>query len=299
MEYMLVCRRIKTIGVIVHHLDSHFTTSALNGIETVAASHGYETIITHSQEDSEIEVANARLLFNRGVDGVIASLSSQTESLRHFDAFATHGVPVVYFDRVAKSNNSDVVVIDNSHCGFLATEHLINQGCRRIAIVTSSLERSVYAQRYTGFRSALRQYDIPFTRELMIAGGIDSGGGTEAAMKILKMKSLPDGLFITSDLVAAVCIHTLMEAGIRVPEDIAVVGFNNDPVGRLITPRLTTIDYNGFEVGKIAAMRLVDQLSGGASGRFGRTAVIPAGLIVRDSSLRRGRGVEVGSGYSL
>ena len=285
---MLVCRRIKTIGVIVHRLDSHFTTSALHGIESVTGAHGYETIITHSQDDSEIEIANARLLLNRGVDGVIASLSSQTESLRHFDAFAEPGIPVVYFDRVAKSNNSDVVVIDNSHCGFLATEHLINQGCRRIAIVTSSLERSVYAQRYTGFRSALRQYDIPFSHDLMVAGGIDGEGGIEAARRILKMNPRPDGLFITSDLVAAVCIHTLKEAGVRVPEDIAVVGFNNDPVGRLITPKLTTIDYNGFEVGKTAAMNLLDQLSGGGGGRGSRTAVIPAGLIVRDSSLRKG-----------
>jgi len=289
MEYMLVCRRIKTIGVIVHRLDSHFTTSALQGIECVTASHGYETIITHSQEDSDIEVANARLLLNRGVEGVIASLSSQTESLKHFDAFAARGVPVVFFDRVAKTNRGDVVVIDNSHCGYLATEHLIRQGCRRIAIVTSSLERSVYAQRFTGFRSALRQYDIPFSHDLMIISDIDSEGGVEAAMRILRMDPLPDGLFITSDLVAAVCIRTLQEAGVRVPEDIAVVGFNNDPVGRLITPKLTTIDYNGFEVGKVAAVSLLNQVTGREPGHSGRTAVIPAGLIVRDSSLRGGR----------
>jgi len=286
---MLVCRRMKTIGVIVHRLDSHFTTSALQGIESVTGAHGYETIITHSQEDSDIEVANAGLLLNRGVDGVIASLSSQTESMRHFDAFAAHGVPVVFFDRVAKTNRGDVVVIDNSHSGYLATEHLIRQGCRRIAIVTSSLERSVYAQRFTGFRSALRQYNISFSHDLMIISDIDSESGVEAAMRILGMNPLPDGLFITSDLVAAVCIRTLQEAGVRVPEDIAVVGFNNDPVGRLITPKLTTIDYNGFEIGKVAAMSLVNHLTGKEPGHGGRTAVLPAGLIVRDSSLRSGR----------
>jgi len=293
MEYMLVCRQINTIGVIVHRLDGHFTTSVLQGIESITASYGYETIITHSQEDREIEVANAKLLLNRGVDGVIASLSSRTESLKHFEAFAQHHIPVVFFDRVANTNKSDVVVIDNSHCGFLATEHLINQGCRRIAIVTSTLERNVYAQRYTGFRSALRKYNIPFSHDLMVVGDIDSEGGVEAARRILKMSPLPDGLFITSDLVAAICIRTLQEAGIRVPEDIAVVGFNNDPVGRLITPKLTTIDYNGFEVGKIAAMSLLNHLSDREPGAGSRTAVIPAGLIVRDSSLRRGRGAQV------
>lgn len=283
---MLVCRQINTIGVIVHRLDSHFTISALDGIESITASRGYETIITHSQENSAIEVANARLLLNRGVQGVIASLSSQTDSLRHFEAFAAQGIPVVFFDHVAKTHKSDVVVIDNSRCGFLATEHLINQGCRRIAIVTSSLERSVYAQRYTGFRAALRQYGVDFTHDLMIVGDVDHESGVEAARRILKMNAMPDGLFITSDLVAAVCIHTLKEAGVRVPEDIAVVGFNNDPVGRLISPKLTTIDYNGFEVGRVAAMNLLNHLNGEASGDMSRTAVLPAGLIVRESSVR-------------
>lgn len=130
----------------------------------------------------------------------------------------------------------------------------------------------------------------------MVLADIDSESGVEAARRILKMRPLPDGLFITSDLVAAVCIRTLQEAGIRVPEDIAVVGFNNDPVGRLITPKLTTIDYNGFEVGKVAAMRLLGHLSDREHGHGARTAVIPAGLIVRDSSLRGGRAEQVGRG---
>jgi len=283
---MLAGTRTNTIGVIVHRLDSHFTTSALNGIESIIASRGYETIITHSQESSAIEVANARLLLHHGVDGVIASLSSRTDSLRHFEAFGSQGVPVVFFDRVARINRSESVVIDNSRCGYLATEHLINQGCRRIAIVTSCLERSVYAQRYTGFRGALREYGIPFTHDLMVVGDIDNESGVDAAKRILEMKPLPDGLFITSDMVAAICMHTLKEAGIRVPEDIAVVGFNNDPVGRLITPKLTTIDYNGFEVGRVAAMSLFNHLCGEAAFEISGTATLSAGLIVRESSIR-------------
>jgi len=275
-----------TIGVIVHKLDSYFVTSALKGMEEVAAAQGYELVITNSQESMEKEVANAELLFDRQVDGLIASLSVETKGLAHFRPFAERGVPVVFFDRVEKTGNSDMVVIDNARCGFMATEHLIRQGCRRIAIITSSLKRNVYAQRYKGFREALKDYTIPFTEDLLILEDNDKDGGMDAAWRIMHMDPMPDGLFITSDLVAAMCMHTLKEEGVRVPEDIAIVGFNNDPLGRLITPALTTIDYPGIEIGKTAAMSLISHLSGGCPLVQSKTAVVPSGLIVRGSSLR-------------
>ena len=161
-------QKTHTIGVIVHRLDSYFITSALKGIEEAVAGSGYELIVTHSQESREKEVANARLLFDNQVDGVIASLSLGTRSLGHFKAFTNEGVPIVFFDRVAETEGSDRVVIDNTGCGYLATEHLIRQGCKRIAIITSSLERNVYAQRYEGYRAALEKYEMPFTGELLI-----------------------------------------------------------------------------------------------------------------------------------
>jgi LacI family transcriptional regulator len=275
-----------TIGVIVHKLDSYFITSALKGMEEVAAAHGYELVITNSQESMEKEVANAGLLFDRQVDGLMASLSVETKGLAHFRPFTETGVPVVFFDRVEKTGNSDMVVIDNARCGFMATEHLIRQGCRRIAIITSSLKRNVYAQRYKGFREALKDYTIPFTEDLLILEDNDKDGGMDAAWRIMHMDPMPDGLFITSDLIAAMCMHTLKEEGIRVPEDIAIVGFNNDPLGRLITPALTTIDYPGIEIGKTAAMSLISHLSGDCPLMQSQTAVVPSGLIVRGSSLR-------------
>jgi len=278
--------RTNTIGVIVHKLDSYFITCALKGIEEVAAAHGYELIITHSQESMEMEVASAQLLYERRVDGLLASLSVETKELSHFSAFTDEGVPVVFFDRVEKTGHSDMVVIDNARCGFLATEHLIKQGCRRIAIITSSLKRNVYAQRYKGFREALKDYTIPFSEDLLILEDNDKDGGLDAAWRVMHMDPMPDGLFITSDLVAAMCMHTLKEEGVRVPEDIAIVGFNNDPLGRLITPALTTIDYPGIEIGRTAAMSLIEHLSGDCSLAQSKTAVIPSGLIVRGSSLR-------------
>jgi LacI family transcriptional regulator len=280
--YDLASRRTKTIGVIVPKLNSHFITSALKGIQKVIADKGYEIIITHSQESMEKEEASAQLLFDRQVDGVLASLTIGTKSTAHFTPFIDNRIPVVFFDRVDRAHSSGTVVIDNAGCGFLATEHLIRQGCKRIAIITSDLGSDVYAQRYKGFRGALEKYDIAFTNDLLINGDL----GMDAARQVLRLKPLPDGLFITNDLAAAMCMHALKEAGIRIPEDIAIVGFNNDPVGRLITPALTTVDYPGFEVGRTAALSLLDHLTGRRSCKPRTTAVVPSALIVRGSSLR-------------
>ena len=132
----------------------------------------------------------------------------------------------------------------------------------------------------------MENYNIPFTDELLVLTDHDNESGIEAARQIRRMRSMPDGLFITSDLAAAVCMHDLKEAGIRVPEDIAIVGFNNDPIGRLITPTLTTIDYPGYELGKMAAVSLLDHLTGRRYPAGNKTAVIPSELIVRNSSLK-------------
>ena len=284
--YDLAGRRTKTIGVIVPKLDSHFITSALKGIQKVITERGYDIIITHSQESLEKEAANARMLFDRRVDGLLASLSVGTKDTAHFAPFADNHIPVVFFDRVERACSNGTVVIDNAGCGFLATEHLVRQGCKRIAIITSDLERDVYAQRYKGFRKALEQYDIAFSDDLLITASMDNNDGTAAARQVLQLRPLPDGLFITNDMAAALCMHTLNEAGIRVPDDIAIVGFNNDPVGRLISPALTTIDYPGFEIGCTAAASLLDHLSGRKRAEPRRSAVVPSALIIRGSSLR-------------
>jgi LacI family transcriptional regulator len=278
--------KTNTIGVIVHELDSYFITSALKGIEETVTRWNYKLIVTHSQECREKEVANARLLFDSRVDGVIASLCAEPGNPGHFTAFTNENIPLVFFDRVAEAGDPERIVIDNAGCGYLATEHLIRQGCRRIAIVTPSPETNVYAERYKGYRAALEKYDIPFSGELLLSGVHSKEAGNDAAEQIMRLKPLPDGLFIINDLAAAMCMDSLKKAGIRVPEDIAMVGFNNDPIGRLVTPALTTINYPGYEMGKKAAEQILDHLTGRLPLVRNKTTIIPSGLIIRKSSLK-------------
>lgn len=280
-------KETKTIGVMVHELNSNFITSVLAGIEKVTTEAGYDLIIAHSSESARKEAANAANLFQKRVDGLIASLSLDTKNLEHFQPFLEKNVPVVFFDRVEQDGNRTVVVIDNAKCGYLATQHLLLQGCKRIAHVTSSLNRNVYMQRYKGYREALEEKSVPFDESLLLVGDLSEKTGVDAAQKILKMKPRPDGVFCTNDFVAAVCMRTLKEAGIRIPQDIAVVGFNNDAIGSLVEPSLTTVNYPGTDMGEIAARNLIAHLKGSGNLQQTNTIIVRSELIVRASSLKK------------
>jgi LacI family transcriptional regulator len=275
-----------TIGVVVHTLQSDFIRTALIGIQKEVFGAGYEMIIMHSQETVEKEVANVQLLLDHQVNGLLASLSFGTTRMDHFKAFSREGRPVVFFDRVDTGGDTCNVVIDNVGAGYAATQHLIQQGCERIAIITSCLERNVYRDRFTGFRNALTEHSMPFADDWLMVKDITEQAGMEAARQIIAMPERPDGLFVTNDLVAAACMRSLMEYGIQVPDDIAIVGFNNDPICRLTVPAITTINYSGMEIGRVAARQLISALAKEGSSLSTGTTVMPADLIVRASSLK-------------
>jgi LacI family transcriptional regulator len=280
-------QRTNTIGVIVHELNSNFITSVLAGIEKVTTESGYDLIIAHSSESYEKEAANALNLFHKRVDGLIASLAFNTSDLDHYDVFQEKGIPVIFFDRVEEKNDSTKVIIDNYKCGYHATEHLAEQGCRRIVLVTASLKRNVYAQRHKGYMDALYDYGITYDKDLVLIKDLSEQCGVEAALQILKMRPLPDGAFITNDFSAAVCMQTLKEHGIEIPGDIAIVGFNNDTISKIVEPKLTTIHYPGIDIGEIAARNLINHLTGTSNIKHTNTIVVRSDLIIRQSSLKK------------
>ncbi len=281
-------QQTNTIGVIIHEMNSTFITSVLAGIEKVTADAGYDLIIAHSSESCKKEAANAKNLFDKRVDGLIASLSFDTTDLEHFKPFREKNVPLIFFDRVEQNEDYPVVIIDNTRGGYKATQHLIEQGCKRIVHITSNLQRNVYAQRYKGYRDALFDNGIAFEENYLLINDLSENAGIESAMKILAMKPLPDGLFITNDFVAAVCMQTLKGYGIKIPDDIAIVGFNNDAIGKLIEPALTTIDYPGNNMGEIAARNVLNHLKGIADIQQSKVVIVKSDLIVRQSSLKKG-----------
>jgi LacI family transcriptional regulator len=280
-------QKSNTIGVIIHELSSNFIITVLKGIEKITAQQEYSMIIAHSAEQLELEVANASNFYHRRVDGIIASLAFATTDLEHYHPFVEKNIPVVFFDRVEEEADFPTVVIDNFDCGYKATKHLIEQGCTNISMVSSSLNRNVYFQRYNGFRKALQDANLEFKEENLIIKDITEKSGVEAANKILDLKVRPDGIFFTSDMIAAFGIKTLKDKGIRIPEDIAVVGFNNDPISKLVTPEITTINYNGALVGETAASYLFELINKVEQVEGSKRRIVPAELLVRNSSLRK------------
>ncbi len=280
-------QKTNTIGVIFHELRSQFMVAVLAGIEKITTEANYDLIIGHSSETYEKEAANARNLFHKRVDGIIASLAFDTEDLNHFAPFVQKGIPVIFFDRVFENSDGAKVIINNRKAGYEATKHLVEQGCKRIVHVTANLKRNVYAERLAGYKQALTEAGIKFKEKYLIINDLTEKASVEAAKKVLAMSPLPDGIFVTNDFCAAVIIQTLKEAKINIPEDIAIVGFNNDVICKIIEPKLTTINYPGTEIGEIVARSLVSHLQGNANMHLTNTIIIKSELIVRASSLRK------------
>lgn len=281
-------QKTHTVGVIVPRLNSYFMSTVISGMETVANTEGYNLVISQSSESFDKEVSNAHTLFNNRVDGLIVSLAYDTNNFEHFDAFLQRGVPVIFFDRVLEQNPYTNVLIDNRKAAFEATRHLVDQGCRKIINITANPVRNVYADRIKGYREAMAEYGLPVNEdEDIIITNLSQEAGADVAAQLLQRPSLPDGIFVSNDNCAVGCLIALKKAGVRIPQDVAIVGFNNDPVATVVEPNLSTINYPGHKMGVQAAQSLIDYLNGKASIASTETILLRAELVIRESSLRR------------
>ena len=279
-------QRTDTLGVIVPRLNSYFMSTIIAGMESVANANGYNLIISQSSESVTKEIANAKTLFNNRVDGLLVSLAYDTEEISHFEPFFKKNIPVVFFDRVEQHEASTNIQIDNKRAAYESTSHLIEQGCTRIVHMTAMPKRNVYVDRLKGYKQALADYNIPFKSEYIIISSLSQEAGIESASLIARMSPMPDGVFVANDNCAVGCMLGLKQAGIKIPDDIAVVGFNNDPISKVVEPNLSTIDYPGYEMGEVAARNLINHLNGTAPMDSTNTIILRSDLIVRDSSRR-------------
>lgn len=279
-------QRTNAIGVIVPELNSNFQSSVIAGMEKVANEEGYNLIISQSMEDAKKEIANARTMFNSRIDGLLVSLAYDTENIDHLKPFFEKGIPVIFYDRVAEHKQCVGIEIDNIQAAYKATTHLIEQGCTRIVHLSGNLKINVYSNRLKGYKYALVDHNLPYTNDYVFTSKLGEEAGIEAAHKILQMDPLPDGLFVANDYCAAHCMKTLKKAGISLPEDMAVVGFNNDPICRIVEPSLSSINYPGYEMGEVAVRNLINHLDGVSDIITTNSITLRSELIIRESSVR-------------
>lgn len=277
-------QRTMTIGVIIPRINSYFMSAVIAGMENVANHEGYNLIISQSSESAEKERANATTLFNNRVDGLLVSLAYDTVALTHFEPFFKKSIPLIFFDRVAEHKDCTCILIDNHKAAYDATTHLIGLGRRRIVHITAPSKRNVYTDRLKGYKEALADNRIAYRENYVIAGNLSQEAGAEAAAVIRGMSPLPDAVFAANDNCAVGCMVAIRQMGIQIPQDIAFVGFNNDPVSTVVEPNLTTINYPGYEMGQLASRSLIDHLNGTSNIHSTNTILLRSELIVRESS---------------
>ncbi|MGF7139711.1 LacI family DNA-binding transcriptional regulator [Roseimarinus sediminis] len=278
-------QRTNTIGIIVPRLDSSFMSACLAGMEEVCNERGFNTIISQSRESVEREAQNSITMFNNRVDGVIVSLTAESSDLSYFKRFDEKQVPLVFFDRVPENTRHMSFVIDNFRSAYDATRHLIEQGCSQLVHLTLNSTSNVYIDRKKGFEAAVNDCGN-CSGKVVFLDSLTFEKGKEVAQSLLA--KLPDGIFAANDIVAAACIVSLTEKGIKIPDELAVVGFNNDPVASIVQPGLTTVAYPGKRAGMLAAGSLIECIKReGEPSSAGRREMLKAQLIIRASSIRK------------
>jgi LacI family transcriptional regulator len=275
------------IGIIVPRLNSTFMSDVIAGMEQVASEANYNLIISQSLESFTKEITNASTMFHNRVDGLMVSLAFDTANIDHFKPFIDRGIPVIFFDRVSDHTEYPTIFIDNYKAAYEATMHLIEQGCKRIVHITGNQLRNVYADRFKGYKQALANHDLVFDESLLFTNNLSTTDGAETAKLILQLPVRPDGIFAANDSSAVGCMLEMKKNGIKIPEDIAFVGFNNDPLCCVIEPNLTTVNYKGYEMGGVAARVLIGNLTNQLDTKTTHSIILRSELIIRESSVKK------------
>ncbi|MBE7640564.1 MULTISPECIES: LacI family DNA-binding transcriptional regulator [Salegentibacter] len=277
-----------TIGVVVPRISRYFFSTVIAGIEESAFKTGFNVVICQSQESLEKEQAIIKNLISNRVDGVIISIAMETQNGEHLKQLKNNGIPLVFFDRFCPEvQESSQVLIDDQQAAYDAVNHLISQGCSKIVHFSGPQTLEIYKNRLRGYKLALLENNLPFKEELVINSPLMEANGYEETQKLLDAKIDFDGIFSANDIAAIGALKHLKEKGKRIPEDIAVIGFSNEPSSKVIEPPLSTIDQSAFEIGKNAYDLLIDNIKRGEKEVLHKTITLKSTLLARGSSLRK------------
>ncbi len=283
--------RSNALGVLVPHITGHFFPQVVHGIATEAAKLGFNVMICQSNEDVRQEQKNIDLLMNSQVEGILVSLANTTHDIGHFEAVRQQNIPLVFFDRVVedfRGSNVSSVMVDDYQGAYQVVAHLIEQGCTRIAHFTGPLHLNIHKNRHQGYRDALRAHGMAIDDDLIVYCELSPKGGAQAMRQLLKLPQRPDGVFASNDLAAVGAMQVAKAQRLRVPQDVAIVGFSNEAFASLTEPMLSSVDQRCEQMGKTAVQLLQKMLKSGPN-RLGppRPIVLKPKLLVRESSSRR------------
>ena len=278
----------KTIGLIIPEIVHHFFSSVIKGIISQAEKKGYLVITLQSNESYELEKKQIDLLISKRVDGILISLANGTADYKHISEVLNQETPLVMFDKIAKVIKCSKVTIDDRKAAYKATQHLIDIGCKRIAHFRGPLLPQNSIDRFLGYKQALTDNNIIYEPTLVyLLNEMSFDEGKFYANQLLKDHNDVDGIFINTDLVAIGAISEFNNQGIKVPEQINIIGFSNWFMASVISPSLTTINQPGFEMGKKAFKLLYKEIKDKKKKKIinYKNIVLDTDLIVRDSTV--------------
>jgi len=281
-------RKSRAIGVVISEIANTFFSEAINGIESIAYNRGYHVIITQSHESEEREKVNVMHHASRAVDGLLISLSSGTVDLIYLKELYEKGLPIVFFDRITDEINTHKVTANNYLGALHATEHLIFQGFKKIAHITSAPYLSITKERLHGYQEALEKHNIPFNESLIKYcnhGGMIAEEVEQAIAELFKSKTKPDAIFTASDRITTVCFAALK--GIKPKREVGFVGFSNTKVGELFDPPMTVVQQPAFEIGQTATEMLIQMIESKRPVLEFETKILDTELIIRESSIKK------------
>ena len=276
-------QRSNTLGLVIPEISHHFFSSVISGIEELAYAKGYRLIICQSNEDYQREVINTQVLFDNRVDGILISISKTTHDHGHFKDLIDSGIPLVFLDRVSEEIETDKVVTADFEGAMMAVNHLIESGYKKILHLASPQHLNVGHMRCEGYLKALANHGIEHDPSLILQ--CDTQQEVLAMKdKIIALAPNIDGIFAVNDFTAIAAMQVLQKSGFKIPDDIAVVGFGNDPIAGIACPSLTTIEQQGSEMGRQAVDILIRRIEDPATFIDFQTIEIPVSLEKRQST---------------
>ncbi len=282
-------RETHVIGVVVPDIENPFFASVLSGIQHTASASGYKVMIYQSNESHKTEAANIQTIMNNWIDGLLICHSKETQTFEHLKLQMKKGIPIIHFDRICEETKTSKVLLDNVIGSEKIVTHLLNEGCRRIAVIAGPQHLYITRKRLEGYKQALKKANIELDEKWISYTDFTKPAIHSAIDNWLMEKTRPEAIFCISDNSAILTMMYLKHLNIKIPEDICVAGFGNDYTGTIIEPALTTYNPRPFKVGETAAKLFFEQVIGGDNFHI-KTITIEGELIIRSSSLKRSYG---------
>ncbi|WP_372773262.1 LacI family DNA-binding transcriptional regulator [Mangrovibacterium sp.] len=276
--------RTNTIGVIIPEIVHHFFSSVISGIEDVAYDAGFTVMICQSNERYDREVANANMLVAHRVDGVLVSIAKESTKFDHLNMMREKGIPLVFFDRIVPGMEADQVIIDDEEAAYKATRHLIENGRKRIAHFSGPGHLMIGRNRQLGYLRAINEAGLPVHPELIIQAD-NYEKAVVAVRQLADRGNLPDGLFATNDLTAVGAMQALQKLGVKIPDQISIIGFSDGRLSGITNPTLSSVDQHGYEMGTIATEILLQRILNSDDNYTPVTRVLEGELVIRESSI--------------